>query len=168
VTTRDFEILYQENFSSVYYYLLKLCQNQYLAEEITSETFFKAIKAIDQFDGKCNLNSWLCQIAKHSYYDYLRKNKRLVEWNRDMEQEDLTMNMEEQLVDSLTIKEISKMVYHLEEPYKKVFILRIFKGLSFKKIACIFDRTENWACVTYHRARNKLKKEWRSKNENFM
>ncbi len=157
MTKRDFETLYQENFSSIYHYLLKLCQNQHLAEELTSETFFKAIKAIDKFDERCNLNSWLCQIAKYSYFDYLKKNKRFVELDSLLEQEDLAVNIEKQLVDSITSEEICKKVRNLEEPYKKVFVLRTFKELSFKQIASVFGRTENWACVTYHRARKKLK-----------
>lgn len=157
MTKRDFETLYQENFSSIYRYLLKLCRNQYLAEELTSETFFKAIKAIDKFDQRCNLNSWLCQIAKYSYYDYLRKNKRLVELDSLVEQENSNINIEKQLVDSITSEEICKKVRSLEEPYKKVFMLRIMNELSFKQIANVFGRSENWACVTYHRARKKLK-----------
>ena len=47
-----------------------------IAEEITSETFFKAINSIESFRGDCDMRVWLCQIAKNTYYSYLKKNKR--------------------------------------------------------------------------------------------
>ena len=157
MTKREFEKIYQENFTLVYHYLLKLCQNRHLAEEITSETFFKAINGLDRFQGKCNLNSWLCQIAKNSYYSYLRKNKQLVELDSRLELMDTTIDIEKQMIESITSEEICQMVHNLEEPYKEVFELRIYQELSFKQIASAFGKTENWACVTYHRARKKLK-----------
>ena len=157
MTQREFEKIYQDNFSVVYRYLLKICHNQHLAEELTSVTFFKVINSIDKFEGKCTITSWICQIAKYSYYGYLRKNKRLVELNSMIEQMDMESDMEEQLIDSMISKEIHKVVNGLDEPYKKVFHLRIFQELSFKQIASIFGKTENWACVTYHRARNKVR-----------
>lgn len=112
---------------------------------------------MDKFEGKCTITSWLCQIAKYSYYDYLRKNKRFVELNSMIEQMDTGSDMEEQLIDTMTSNEIHKVVNALEEPYKKVFHLRIFQELNFKQIASILGKTENWACVTYHRARNKVR-----------
>lgn len=157
MTKREFEKIYQDDFSVVYRYLIKMCHDQYLAEELTSVTFFKAINNIDKFKGNCTITSWLCQIAKYSYYGYLRKNKRLIELNSIREQMDTESDMEEQYIDSVISKEIQKVVNSLEEPYKKVFHLRVFQELSFKQIASIFGKTENWACVTYHRARNKVR-----------
>lgn len=158
MTKSEFEKLYQENFSGVYRYLLKLCQNQHLAEEITSDTFFKAMKAIDKFEGRCDVNSWLCQIAKNSYYNYLRKTNRLVEIDTLLEQEDPNIDIENEIVNSSISQEIKGIVNELEEPYKKVFTLRVICELSFKEIAHCYGKTENWACVTYHRAKSKIKK----------
>lgn len=157
VTKHDFETMYQRHFTGVYRYLVSLCKNPDLAEELTSETFFKAIKGLDKFDEKCSINSWLCQIAKYSYYDYLRKNQRLIELDSLLEQEDDKVNIEKQIVDLITSKEVYRKLGELEEPYKKVFVLRIFYELGFKQIAGIFGKTENWACVTFYRARKKLK-----------
>ena len=156
VTNSEFEKLYQNNFHIVYHYLLKLCQDECLAEEITSEVFFKAIHSINKFDGKCNVSTWLCQIAKNSYYSYLRKHKCLAEFNFQTEQEDTNMNIEKQVMDRILSNEIHKIVHKLEEPYQKVFILRIYHEFSFKQIGTVFGKSENWACVTYHRAKNKI------------
>lgn len=156
MTKSEFEKLYQLYFSSVYKYLLKLCRSQNVAEEITSQTFFKAINNIDKFEGKCNINSWLCQIAKNTYYSYLKNNKRFVEFDSLIEIEDKSTDIEEQLATSEITMEVFKALHLIEEPYKEVFALRVLGELSFKQIAEIYSKTENWACVTYHRAKKKI------------
>jgi len=156
VTKSEFEKIYKLHFSSVYKYLLKLCRNKHIAEEITSQTFFKAINTIDKFEGKCNLNSWLCQIAKNTYYTYLKNNKRFVEFNSLIEIEDVSTDIEEHLATSQISMEILKALHLIEEPYKEVFTLRVLGELSFKQIAEIYSKTENWACVTFHRAKSKI------------
>ena len=156
MTKSEFEKLYQLYFSSVYKYLLKLCRSQNVAEEITSQTFFKAINNIDKFEGKCNINSWLCQIAKNTYYSYLKNNKRFVEFDSLIEIEDKSTDIEEQLATSEITMEVFKALHLIEEPYKEVFALRVLGELSFKQIAEIYSKNENWACVTYHRAKKKI------------
>ena len=52
---------------------------------------------------------------------------------------------------------IYKVLHCLSEPYKEVFTLRVLGDLSFKEIAEIFEKQENWARVTYHRARLKIR-----------
>ena len=72
----EFDQVYQKYFRDVYKYLLVLCRNQWVAEEITQETFFKVLEKLDQFDDRSSLYSWLCQIAKHTYFDHCRREKR--------------------------------------------------------------------------------------------
>ena len=72
----DFEHIYKQYFRDVYLFILALSRNEKIAEEITQETFFKALKSIDNFKGNCKLNVWLCQIAKNTYFTYLDKQKR--------------------------------------------------------------------------------------------
>jgi RNA polymerase sigma-70 factor (ECF subfamily) len=64
----DFEEVYRTYFPDVYRYVMSLCHNDSEAEEITQETFFKALRSIDTFKGECRLYAWLCQIAKNTYY----------------------------------------------------------------------------------------------------
>ena len=71
----EFEQIYSTYFKSVYHYIRMLSGDEHLAEEITSETFFKAMKSIGDFRGECDMRVWLCQIAKNAYYSYLKKNK---------------------------------------------------------------------------------------------
>lgn len=154
----DFQEVYRLYFRDVYRYALSLCRNESLAEEITQESFYKALRSLDSFDGKCKLSVWLCQIAKNTYISMCRKNKHLAP---DAEADLLPCagNMEDRFSDREAAFAIHRVLHALEEPYKEVFSLRAFGELSFKQIAELFGRTETWARVTYHRARLKIKEE---------
>lgn len=149
----DFEDIYSDYFSDVYKYALSLCHNETLAEEITQETFFKALKGIDNFKGQCKMRVWLCQIAKNIYFSLCQKNKE----NRDELQEDKVECIEQKLMNKETVWEIHKKLHFLDEPYKEVFTLRVFGELPFLQIAELFGKTESWARVTFHRAKIKIK-----------
>lgn len=61
----DFEKLYDEQFPMVYRYLAVLSGDPSLAEELTQETFYRAIQHSASFRGECKLSVWLCQIGKN-------------------------------------------------------------------------------------------------------
>ena len=150
----EFEEVYRLYFRDVYRYCLALTRDEHIAEEVTQETFFKALKAIDKFDGKCRLYVWLCQIAKNTYLSMLQK-KRTGEDLPNPSGESL----EEKLLTKESAFEIHQILHALEEPYKEVFSLRTFGELPFRQIGALFGKTESWARVTYHRARLKIKEE---------
>ena len=154
----EFEQIYQTYFKDVYLYLRRLSNNENLAEEITSETFFRAMQSLSSFRGECDIRVWLCQIAKNCYFSYMKKQQ----WYTEMEDMDTVLEMaSSEDIEAWFEKESDAMQIHsllhkLPEPYKEVFMLRIFGELSFKQIAGIFQKTENWACVTFHRAKQKI------------
>ena len=153
----DFQRVYDLYFKDVYKYALSLSHDPHVAEEVTQETFFKALKSIDSFRGQCRLYVWLCQIAKNTYYTYAQKQQK-----EGSEQEVSSGDsMEEKLLTKETAFEIHKLLHNLPEPYKEVFSLRVFGELSFSQIGELFGKTESWARVTYHRARLKIKEEMR-------
>ena len=158
MTQGQFEKIYQEYFTPVYRYLLKLCQNETLAEELTSDTFFKAMQAIDSFRGESQLTTWLGQIGKNTYLAYLKKTQKERPLREEVQLEEACsrQNVEEMLVEKDNVLQMHKALHGLKEPYKEVFMLRVFSELTFKEIGSIFDKTENWACVTYHRSREKI------------
>ena len=151
----EIEKIYAQHFQSVYRYIFSLCRNETMAEDVTGETFLKAIKAIDKFKGDCNIHVWLCQIAKNTYFSLLKKTKG--ETPLDFEAEIKIPEFTEKLLDKASAFEIHRCLHSLEEPYKEVFSLRTFGELSFAEIAVLFGKTENWARVTYHRSKLKLK-----------
>ena len=152
----EFEQIYTTYFRDVYLYIRKLSHSEHIAEEITSETFFKAMKSIDSFRGDCDIRVWLCQIAKNCYYSYLKKAGQTESIDNE-EIAKLSTSFEEQLFRHDTTMQIQKILHDVPEPYKEVFMWRVYAELSFKQIGQIFGKSENWACVTYHRARNKIK-----------
>lgn len=154
---QDFDEIYSQYFSEIYKFVLSLCQNPALAEEITQETFFKALKNIDGFKGNCKLSTWLCHIAKNTVYSHAKKQNKQVDYPLEMllSQE----NIEEQFSDRETADAIHKVLHKLKEPYKEVFWLRVFGELSFSQIGALFDKTESWARVTYYRAKVLIKEE---------
>lgn len=152
----DFDEIYSLYFKDVYKYVLSISRDEMIAEEITQETFFKALRNIHKFDGKCKLYVWLCQIAKNTFYTYKKK---------ETYHEDLTVaediladvNIEQRLLTKESVFNIHKELHSLDEPYKEVFMLRVFGDLSFSQIGSLFEKTESWARVTYYRAKMKLK-----------
>ncbi len=150
---KDFEKIYETYFSDVFLYIRRLSGSEHIAEEITSETFFKALRSIDKFRGDCDIRVWLCQIAKNSYYTYLKKRKR----TKSLDEVELGGALDNSTAEDIAkreeVREIHKILHTMKEPYKEVFTWRVFAELSFKEIGQIFHKTENWACVTYHRAR---------------
>ncbi len=158
----EFEQIYRMYFTDVFRYIRKLSGDEQIAEEITADTFFKAMNAIDRFRGDCDIRVWLCQIAKNCYYSYLKKKKRmeLVEDPELLNLADQGENLEEALARNEETLQIQNILHELPDPYKEVFMWRVFAELSFKQIGQIFEKSENWACVTYHRARMMIKNRW--------
>ena len=154
----DFQEVYNLYFRDVYRYALSLCRNEAVAEEITQETFYKALQKLDSFDGKCKVSVWLCQIAKNTYISMCRKDKHL-DPDADTALLPDNRNIEDNFCNQETAFAIHKVLHTMAEPYKEVFSLRTFGELSFKQIAELFGKTEAWARVTYHRARLKIKEE---------
>ncbi|SHJ73442.1 RNA polymerase sigma-70 factor, ECF subfamily [Hathewaya proteolytica DSM 3090] len=164
---KEFEKIYIRYFNDVFLFLKKLSKDEGIAEEITSETFFKAMRSIDNFRGEADIRVWLCQIAKNCCFSYLKKQQRIVDID-DLDVIDFPEhkdNIEEQILNQYDAIEIHTLLHNLAEPYKEIFMLRVFGELSFKQIADIFQKTENWACVTYHRARNKILKQMEDHDE---
>lgn len=152
-----FEDVYILYFKDVYRYVLSLCRNEAIAEDVTQETFFKALKSIDNFGGKCRLRVWLCQIAKNTYFSMYENQKKNAGFT--IEEADGDGGFEQEFINRETAFEIHKRLHELEEPYKEVFSLHMFGELPFSRIGELFGKTESWARVTYHRAKLKLRED---------
>ena len=157
----NIEELYRTYFDIVYRYIRSISQDGSLAEEVTQETFFKALKKADQFRGDCDVRVWLCQIAKNTLYDHLKKQKKQLLGDEKLEKAESAGGelLEEKLAQRSQAMEIHKVLHRLSEPYKEVFSLRTFGELNFREIGMLFGKSENWARVTYYRARVKIREE---------
>lgn len=157
----DFEQLYEAYYMQVYSFVMTLAKNCDAAEEITQKTFFKVMTTDKKYQGNSSELTWLCAIAKNLFLDELRMQRKREVLNPE---QPLDFSMEKTVVDEDSAFRIHQVLHALEEPYKEVFQLRVFGELPFQKIGKIFDKTENWARVTYHRARLKIQ-ERMEKNE---
>lgn len=164
----EFEKIYRTYFRDVLLYIRRLSNDDHIAEEITSETFYKAMRSIDSFRGDCDIRVWLFQIAKNCYYTYLKKQRRVDSIEdailADISPQDETV--EERLLRQDEAMQIQKILHDISDPYKEIFMWRVFAELNYKQIGRLFGKSENWACVTYHRARNMIRERLEdSKNE---
>ncbi len=153
---RVIEQVYRAYFEAVYRYALRLTGGDAaLADDITSDTFFAAMRAIDRFRGESSLQSWLCQIAKHRYIDHLRRQGRLVSLDQLPDQPDPD-TPESALLRQESADQAQRAIMALSEPQRQIFLLRSQSGMGFEQIGRLFQRSANWACVNYHRARQQL------------
>ena len=163
----DIEKLYREYFTPVYRYTLSLVHDPDMAEEITQETFFRALKKINDYRGEASLKVWLCQIARNLSFDSLKRQSKTIALTKhdDDESDDYELpagsesDPEEQLLRKQTAMKIHRILHDLKEPYKEVFQLRTFGDLSFAEIGELFGKSESWARVTYYRSRMMIKEE---------
>lgn len=153
---KDFEAVYSEYYDIVFHYICSLCKDEAWAKEVTQEAFLKALNKIDGFHGECKLSVWLCQIAKNTFYTEAKKKKREIT-QIPLEAISNHDNIEQDIIAKEGVMELHKVLHTLDEPYKEVFWMRTFGEMSFKEIGGIFEKTESWARVTYHRAKMKIK-----------
>ncbi len=148
--------IYQSYALTVYKYLLSLCHSDDIAEELTQETFYQAVKSINRFDGSCHISTWLCAIAKNQFLSYCRKHPKMQELDLN---DNITLSAEDETVAYENRVELLRRLHLCPEPYREILYLRIFGDLSFKEIGDILGKTENWARVTFYRGKEKLRKE---------
>ncbi len=152
---KDFERVYREYYPSVYRYLLSVTKNEHTAEEIAQETFFKALKNIEKYDPQQNILTWLCTIAKNTYYSTQKKSKKYTDIPENLTSSD--EDIIDTIIDSENSMEILRVLHDLPEPYKEVFTLRVLGSFSFAKIGEVFHKGESWARVTFHRSKILIK-----------
>lgn len=155
-----FKKVYEEYAQPVYRFLLSLAGKEDLAEDLLQETFYQAFQHIDQFEGWCNLYTWLCQIGKNAWIKECRRNRRY----SDISWDELTIpssapSLEELAITKEQYRRVHKAIQHLEDPYRDVFVLHAIGGVKLREIASIFGKSESWARVTYYRAKQQIAQE---------
>ena len=154
---QDMEQIYEQYFETVNKYLFCLTHNNDISEELTQETFYKAVKKIDTYKGECKMSVWLCQIAKNLWYDQCKKNKKVVSIEEELLEIQSNDTIEEKIISNDEKISLYRKIQKLDEKTREVIYLRITGELSFKEIGVILNQTENWARVTFYRGKNQLK-----------
>lgn len=154
----DMDVIYREYADPVFKYLMTLCNDEDTAQELTQETFYQAVRSAERYDGSCKVFTWLCQIAKHLWYRELerRRRKGTTELNENLASSGADLS------ETVSIREekmeLFRKVHILDETAKEVVLLRLTGAFSFREIGDIFGKNENWARVTFYRAKQKLVK----------
>ena len=151
----DFEMVFRENNQFVFRFLMKLCGDVSLAEELTQETFFRAYMNLSALRNEEKVAAWLCQIAKNTYFAWFNEQKRKQPISQPIS-ENSTPDIAELFEEKELAGRAFSVLHALEEPYKEVFMLSVFGGLSLKDISAMFGKSESWARVTYYRAKQKI------------
>lgn len=158
--------LYQEYAKMIYHFIYLKCHDRELAEDIVQTTFMKAIMQIDSFHGECRISTWLCQIARNEYLNYCRKHNRQQSYDVYLENnQERPVKGEvwchdavlEKMIQDEQADSIRRLLQKLKEPYREVFMLRVYGEYSFEEIAGAFHHSATWARVTYYRAKEKIK-----------
>lgn len=152
---RSIEEIYEMYSRKVFLFLLSKTNNEYLAEELTQETFFQAVQSIERFKGNSSVLTWLCGIAKNVWLKYLRKHREMLSMEDDIpeieDKKETNVQWEQ--------KEILRLIHDMNEPMREVMYLRLVSNLSFAEIGEIIGKTENWTRVTFFRGKQKIVKE---------
>ncbi len=159
----DFESLYTQYFQKVYNFAYSLTQDAHQAEEVTQESFFRAMKHPEKFEGRSSVHTYLCAIAHNLFISSVRKQKKFVpEAVLDVipSGEDIEAGFERKD----TSRRLHQLLHRLEDPYKEVFTLRVFGELPYEEIGALFEKGESWARVTFYRAKQKLKEMMKERN----
>ena len=151
----DFEMVFRENNQFIFRFLMKLCGDVHLAEELTQETFFRAYMNLSALRNEEKVAVWLCQIAKNTYFAWFNEQKRKQPISQ-LTPMDSTPDIAELFEEKELAGRAFSVLHALEEPYKEVFMLSVFGGLSLKDISAMFGKSESWARVTYYRAKQKI------------
>lgn len=157
----DIEQIYKKYMPQVYRFLFSLCHDSCLTEELTQETFYQALKSIDNFRGDCRLYVWLCSIAKHLWYKELKKKEREEPAEFGTELPTDSTFTEDSAIRKIEVIELYKILHSFEEPLREVMYLRLNGDFTFKEIGEIMGKDENWARVTFYRGKMRIRKESR-------
>lgn len=151
----DFDEIFRDYAGLLYKYMLKLSHSEDIAEEIVQETFCKAVINAHKFKGECKVTTWLCRIARNEYLNYIKKKER-----SNLNIDDFSAVADERVLEEIVedreaASAARAALNELPELVRELFELRVY-GLSFRELGDIYGKTENWARVTFFRAKQKI------------
>ena len=153
---RDLEDIYRNHANSVYRYLLRLTHDEDMAEELTEETFYRAVYSINTYNGSCKISVWLCQIAKHVWYQELAKRKRNISEALHEDVPSPSRTPESAALFQHDKMDLYRAIHNLNEPMREIVHLRMTGEFTFAEIGELLSQSENWARVTFYRAKQKI------------
>lgn len=154
----EFEELYHLYYKDVYYFVLKLADyRDDIAEEVTQESFYQAFISLSRFRGECSIKSWLCQIAKNTYYKYLKTHAKETYLEEELHQEQGEETVSTEVEKKQVTLHIRKVIADLDERSRRIVEYRLFEEKSYKEIGELVGIREATAKVLFSRAKVKIR-----------
>nr|WP_300003592.1 sigma-70 family RNA polymerase sigma factor [Tissierella sp.] len=155
------EQLYKRYHRELYIYALSLAKDQYEAQDLVSETFFKALLTVDEETSY--FKYWLFRVCKNLFLDKLRKNKH------DRNINHIILSSKEtpldRIIEDQEKRDLFKAVMSLPETYREVIVLYYYNSFSVREISQQIGASESSIKVLLYRARKKLKIRLEEENE---
>jgi RNA polymerase sigma-70 factor (ECF subfamily) len=155
--------IYKEYFAYVYRYLYGLTYNHQTAEDLTQESFTKAL-CILQLPGE-SIKSWLLTVAHNLYVDYVKKNKRLDFHEDSLLNQIRVQDFTDQLILNESTKSAFALIQQLPESQRQVVLLCLVNELSYQQAGEILGISVSAVTNLIYRARKTLRALRRNINE---
>lgn len=153
------DFLYQTYKKDIYYFLYHLSNSHDISQDLTSEVFLAAIKALPTFRGESDIKTWLFGIARLKWFEFLRKQKREQSLNNRLSMyiSEIEYLDERRVVNEEIIFRVNSLLEVEDERAKKILTMRA-DGFSFHEIGEIIGISDSSARVIDFRVKKKLKK----------
>lgn len=155
----DIEHLYTLYHKDIYQFSLYFTNSIQDAEDITHDTFMKAINSMKTLHDQSRAKYWLLSIARHTAIDHIRRKKfsrLLPDVFKSLKSNETSLD--EQVILKEKWEEIQKLLLKIKPHYRSLLILRGINEFSIKETATILECTELKVRVDFHRAVKQLKK----------
>lgn len=157
--------LYRLYAPTVYKYLMCLCRDPALAEDLTADAFEAALRGIHKYRGDAKLSVWLCAIAKRLYAQHLRRQKHLQPVPLDESALVSSQDIEREYAEQAEKLDFYRALQTLPPETREVFYLRLSGDMTFEEIGSLLGRSGSWARVTFYRGKERLKRRLREDGE---
>ncbi len=156
------EDIYKKYYREVFLYAFSLCKNYHLAQDLTSDTFYKAYLTIGELD---YIKYWLFRVCKNLFFDYTRKNKEYPQEHFEQSTMSTEENVLEQIIAIEEKRKLFDLIISMQENYREILILYYYCDFSIRDICHTKDISESTAKTMLYRARKKMRKELEGKHE---
>ena len=159
ITLENFGEIYDKYAKRIYNFIYYKTHHKETTEDLTSQTFMKALNKFSEFNGaKGSFSSWIYTIARNNVIDFYRTKKVNVNVDDVWDLSD-KVDIERDIDVSHNLSKIRKYLKRLKPDQREVIILRIWEDMSYREIAEIMGKTENNCKVLFSRTIKKLREE---------
>ena len=149
-------LVYEKYHRELYLYIYSLSRNHHIAEDLTQETFLKALLSLPEEHG--NIRAWLYMVARNLFFNYRKKASRNVSLEEEMKRSDEEKDLLANMIENERKLQLYQALKKLDMKKREILLLQYFGNLSQKEIAAVLHITPENVRVLAYRAKKELKK----------